>query len=54
MTPKELTLLLTEAAEAFAPISGKPSHNNIVRLYEALTPIILQAGYDKAYVKHNL
>ena len=54
MTPKELALLLTEDAEAFAPISVNPSNDDLVRLREDLTPTLLQAGYDKAHAKHNL
>ena len=54
MTPEDLAVLLTEAAESLAPISGKPSHNNLVRLQKSLTPILLQTGYDKAYEKHSL
>ena len=45
MTPKELALLLIEAAEAFAPILGNPSHDNPVHLHEDLMPTLLQSGY---------
>ena len=44
MMPKELALLLEEAAEAFVPILGKPSHDNLMRLRKAITPILLQSG----------
>ena len=54
MTPEEMALILTMDAEAFAPISGKPSHTDFVRLREALTTILLQDGYKKTHVKHNL
>ena len=45
---------MTEAIEAFVPITVNPSHNEIVRIYEALIPLLLTAGYDKAHAKHNL
>ena len=54
MSPKQLTLQLMEAREAFVPITGKPSHDEIVRIREALTPLLLQAVYNKAHAKHNL
>ena len=43
-----------EAAYTFTPILGKTSHDDLVRLCEALTPILLQASYKKSHVKHNL
>ena len=54
MSPEQLSLQLTEAREAFVPIMGKPSHNDIVSIQEALAPLILQAGYDKNHTNHNL
>ena len=54
MTPEELPLFLTEAAEAFKPILSKPSCDEIVRLHKSLTPILLQAGYNKSHAKHNV
>ena len=47
MTPEEMALILTMDAEAFAPISGKPSHTDFVRLREALTTTLFQDGYKK-------
>ena len=54
MSPKQLSLQLIEAREALVPITGKPSHDDIVCIHEALTPLLLQAGYNKAHAKHNL
>ena len=51
---EELALLLTKAADAFTSILGKPSHDNLVRLREALTTILLQDGYDRAHANHKL
>ena len=36
------------------PITVNPSHNEIVRIYEALIPLLLPAGYNKAHAKYNL
>ena len=33
---------------------GKPSQDNIVCIREALTPLLVQSGYNKAHAKHNL
>ena len=54
MTPDELTLKLSEAKDAFPPINGEPSHEDLVSMREVLTPILLQSSYDITEGKHNL
>ena len=54
MSSEQLALQLTETREASVLITGKPSHDDIVCICEALTPLLLQAGYNKAHAKHNL
>ena len=38
MSPKQLALKMTESKEVFFLITGKPPHNDIIRICEALTP----------------
>ena len=45
---------MTDTRDYFVPITGKPSHVDVVCIRKALTAILLQAGYDKAHAKHNL
>ena len=54
MSPAHISLQLIEDRWAFLPITGKPYHDNIVRIWEALTPLLLQAGYNKVQNKNNL
>ena len=54
MSPEQLALQLTEAKDASVQIMGKPSHEDIVCIRELLTPLLLQAGYNKSHVKHKL
>ena len=54
MSPEQLDLQLMETSYAFVPIMVKPSHDNVVRIHEALTSLLLQGGYDKAHAKHNI
>ena len=49
-SPKQLT----EDIEAYVPTTGKPSHYDIVRIRDALTSFLLQAGYTNSHSKKNL
>jgi hypothetical protein len=53
MTPKAITSALTAAQALFPPIDGKPSDNNLVRLSDAILPILLKATYDCIKDIHN-
>ena len=54
MSAGQLSLQLTEAKEAFVQITGKTSYDDIVHICEAITPLLLQVGYNKSHAKHNL
>ena len=46
MTPKAITLLLKEAAEAFTVIEGKPSDDDILAIRETLRPLLMDIPFD--------
>jgi hypothetical protein len=46
MTPKVITSALLAAQALFLPIDGQPSDNDLVRLPNAILPILLKATYD--------
>ena len=52
MSPVQLSLQLTEAKETFIPIIGNTSYDDIVHICEAITPLLLQVGYNKSHAKH--
>jgi hypothetical protein len=54
MTPKAITSVLAAAQALFLPIDGQPSDNNLVRLSDAILPILLKATYDRVNGVHNL
>jgi hypothetical protein len=54
MTPKVITSALAAAQALFLPIDGQPSDNDLVRLSDAILPMLLKATYDRAYGVHNL
>jgi hypothetical protein len=54
MTPKAITSALAAAQVLFLPIDGQPSDKNLVRLFNAILPILLKAPYDHVYDVHNL
>jgi hypothetical protein len=54
MTPKAITSALTAAQALFLPINGQPSNNNLVRLLDAILPILLKATYYHVNGLHNL
>jgi hypothetical protein len=54
MTPKAITLLFREAREAFPPLKGKPSDNNLTTIQETLLPILMEIPYDQLRGVHSL
>jgi hypothetical protein len=54
MTPDAITTALTTAQALFLPIVGQPTNDNLVRLVNAVTPVVLKATYDRANGIHNL
>jgi hypothetical protein len=54
MTPKAITSALAAAQVLFLLINGQPSNDNLVRLSNAILPILLKAIYDHLNSVHNL
>jgi hypothetical protein len=54
MTPTALALALANATSVFLPIAGQPTDNNLVRINNALAPILLKVTYDRANDVQNL
>jgi hypothetical protein len=54
MTPTALALALPTATSAFLPIAGQPTDDNLVRINDALAPILLKVTYDRANGVQNL
>jgi hypothetical protein len=54
MTPTTLTLALATATSAFLPIAGQPTDDDLVRINDALAPILLKIRYDRANGVQNL
>jgi hypothetical protein len=54
MTPKAITSALTAAQALILPINGQPSDDDLIRLSDAISPILLKATYDRVDGIHNL
>jgi hypothetical protein len=54
MTPTALTSALADAKAAFLPIIGQPTNDNLVRINDALTPILLTITCDRINGKQSL
>jgi hypothetical protein len=54
MAPKAITSALVAAHTLFLPINGQPSDDDLVRLSNAIRPIILKATYNRINGIHNL
>jgi hypothetical protein len=54
MTPKAITSALAAPQALFLPINGQPSNGDLVRLSNAILPILLKATYNRADGIHNL
>ena len=47
MMPKAITFLFRESQEAFPPLNGKPSDDNLTIIRETLLPILMEISYDQ-------
>ena len=54
MMPKAITLLFQEAREAFPPLEGKPSDDDLTTIQETLLPILMEIPYDQLGGVHSL
>jgi hypothetical protein len=54
MTPEAIMLLFREAREAFPPLEGKPSDDNLTTIRETLLPILMEIPYDQLGGVHSL
>ncbi len=54
MIPKAITSALTAAQALFLPINGQPSDDGLIRLSDAISPILLKATYNRVNGVHNL
>jgi hypothetical protein len=54
MTPDAITLLFKEARDAFPPIEGKPTNNNLLLIRETLLPILMEIPYNQLGGVHSL
>ena len=46
MTPDAITLLFKEARDAFPPLEGKPTDDDLLSIRETLLPILMEIPYD--------
>ena len=54
MTPEEIVAKFAHALNNFEPITGQPSDADLTRLWEDVTPLLLQIMYEKTGAVHNL
>ncbi len=54
MTLEGITLLFWEAHEAFPPLEGKPSDDNLTTIRETLLPILMEIPYNQLGGVHSL
>ena len=54
MTPNTITLLFKEARDAFPPIEGKPTDDDLLSIRETLLPILMEIPYDQFGGVHSL
>jgi hypothetical protein len=54
MTPNAITLLFKEARDAFPPIEGKPTDDNLLSIQETLLLILMEVTYDQLGGVHSL
>jgi hypothetical protein len=54
MTPNAITLLFKEARDAFPPLGGKPTGDNLLSIRETLLPILMEVPYDQLGGVHSL
>jgi hypothetical protein len=54
MTPNAITLLFKEARDAFPPLMGKPTDDDLLSIREMLLPILVEIPYDQLGGVHSL
>jgi len=54
MTPNAITLLFKEARDAFPPLEGKPTDDDLLSIRETLLPILMEIPYDQFGGVHSL
>jgi hypothetical protein len=54
MRPNAITLLFKEARDAFPPIEGKPTDDDLLAIREMLLPILVEVPYDQLGGVHSL
>ncbi len=54
MTPTAITLLFKEAQDAFPPLEGKPTDDDLLSIRETLLPILMEIPYDQLGGTHSL
>jgi hypothetical protein len=54
MTPNAITLLFKEARDAFPPLEGKPTDDDLLSIRETLLPILMEVPYDQLGGVHSL
>jgi hypothetical protein len=54
MTPNAITRLFKEAHDAFPPLEGKPSNNDLLAIWEILLPLLMVILYDHLNMVHSL
>ncbi len=54
MKAEAITLLFKEASEAFTPIDGKPTDDDLLAIREKVLPILMMIPYDQLTAVHSL
>ena len=54
MTPEEIVVKFAHALDNFDLIMVQPSDTDLIRLWEAVAPLLLQVPYDETGAVHNL
>ena len=54
MTPDEIVAKFATAIDHFEQIMEQPSDTDLIRLWEAVAPLLLKIPYDETGGKHNL
>ncbi len=47
MTPGKITCLVKEVHDAFPPLEGKPSDNDLLAIWETLLPLLMVIPYNQ-------
>jgi hypothetical protein len=54
MMPDAITRLFKEAHDAFPPLKGKPSNNDLLAIRETLLPLLMVIPYNQLKGVHSL